>query len=223
MRAAVDSSAADALSTRVPHIADHLAAVAPLLQRWGYTAVFVAIFVEGCGIPAPGQTLLIAAALLAARGELWLGLVLATAVCAAAGGNLAGYAIGRLGGHRVLERIASPQRLAKMERLFERRGGVVAGFGRFVDGLRQLSGIAAGSLNMDLVTFFAWNLGGAVLWVAFWGVGAFLFERHVTQLSAVFHHLRPLALGLAAIGVVIALRWLRRPGDPSGNGHDAAP
>ena len=135
-------------------------------------------------------------------------------MCAAAGGNLAGYAIGRVGGHRVLERIASPQRLAQMETLFERRGGTVVGFGRFVDGLRQLSGIAAGSLDMDLATFFAWNLGGAVVWVAFWGGGAFLFERHVTELSAVFHHVRPIALGLAAIGVVVALRWLRRPPDP---------
>jgi len=194
-------------------LTQHLESVQPLLQRWGYTAVFVAIFVEGCGIPAPGQTLLIAAALLAAKGDLWLGLLLATAVCAAAGGNLAGYAIGRVGGHRVLERIASPRRLAQMEDLFERRGGAVVGFGRFVDGLRQLSGIAAGSLNMDLATFFAWNLGGAVIWVGFWGGGAYFFERHVTQLSAVFHHLRPLALGLAAIGVVGALRWLRRPPD----------
>ena len=43
----------------------HLAAVQPLLERYGYGAVFLAIFVEGIGIPAPGQTLLIAAALLA--------------------------------------------------------------------------------------------------------------------------------------------------------------
>jgi membrane protein DedA with SNARE-associated domain len=200
-------------------LTQHLESVQPLLQRWGYTAVFVAIFVEGCGIPAPGQTLLIAAALLAAKGELWLGLVLATAVCAAAGGNLAGYAIGRLGGHRLLERIASPQRLAQMEKLFERRGGVVVGFGRFADGLRQLAGIAAGSLNMDLVTFFAWNLLGAVVWVTFWGAGAFFFERHVTQVSAVFHHVRPLALGLAALAVVLALRWMRRA--PERDAHDA--
>lgn len=204
-------------------LSQHLESVQPLLHRWGYLAVFVAIFVEGCGIPAPGQTLLIAAALLAARGELWLGLVLATAVCAAAGGNLAGYAIGRLGGHRVLERIASPQRLAQLESLFERRGGVVVGFGRFMDGLRQLAGIAAGSLNMDLATFFAWNLGGALIWVGFWGGGAFFFERHVTQLSAVFHHVRPLALGLAVIGLVIGLRWLRRPPDAgAAPTHDAA-
>src|SRR5690242_19698129 len=118
-------------------LSHHLEAVQPLHERWGYLAVFVAIFAEGCGIPAPGQTLLIAAALLAARGELWLGLVLATAVCAAAGGNLAGCALGRVGGRPVLERIASPQRLTRLEGLFERRGGVVVGFGRFVDGLRQ--------------------------------------------------------------------------------------
>lgn len=204
-------------------VTHHLAEVQPLLERYGYAAVFVAIFVEGFGIPAPGQTLLVAAALLAARGELWLGALLATAVVASAAGNLVGFAIGRLGGHRVLERVASRERLAKMEALFERRGGVVAGFGRFLDGLRQLSGIVAGSLDMDLVSFFAWNLAGAVAWAAFWGGGAFLFERHVTELSALFHHARPVALALALVAVVIALRWLRR--GPTGTArarHDAA-
>ena len=50
----------------------HIAAVQPLLKKWGDAAVFGCIFAEGVGIPAPGQTLLVAAALLAGRGELAL-------------------------------------------------------------------------------------------------------------------------------------------------------
>ena len=37
-----------------------LARVQPLLERYGYGASFVAVMVEGIGIPTPGQTLLIA-------------------------------------------------------------------------------------------------------------------------------------------------------------------
>jgi len=192
----------------------HLAAVQPLLDRYGYGAVFLAIFVEGTGIPAPGQTLLVAAALLAARGDLSLGVLLVTALVAATTGNLAGFYIGRFGGRRILERIGAGPRLEKMAALFERRGGVVVGFGRFVDGLRQLAGIAAGSLGMDLATFFAWNLLGAVAWVAFWGVGAFLFERDFAAIAGLFHRFRPFAIALAVLGVVLAIRWLRRGATP---------
>lgn len=193
----------------------HLASVQPLLDRYGYGAVFLAIFVEGMGIPAPGQTLLIAAALLAARGNLSLGVLLVTALVAATAGNLAGFAIGRWGGRRILERIASAERLAKMESLFQRRGGVVVGFGRFVDGMRQIAGIAAGSLGMATTTFLVWNAFGAVVWVAFWGAGAFLFERDFKEIAALFHHYRTLAYVLAIVGLVLAITWLRRGKLPS--------
>jgi membrane protein DedA with SNARE-associated domain len=198
----------------------HLAHVQPLLERYGYGAVFLAIFVEGMGIPAPGQTLLIAAALFAERGNLSLPVLLITALLGAAGGNLAGFAIGRYGGHRVLARFCAADRLHKMEDLFARRGGVVVGFGRFVDGLRQIAGIAAGSLGMSFTTFFVWNLIGAVVWVGFWGFGAYLFERDFESIAQFFHHARPVALVLALLVVVLALWWMRRTPDKS---SDPAP
>lgn len=187
----------------------HLAAVQPLLDRYGYGAVFLFVFVEGFGIPAPGQITLIAAALLAARGDLSIVAVLVTALVAAATGNLIGFAIGRYGGRRILERVAGGARLARMEALFERRGGVVVGFGRFVDGLRQLAGIAAGSLGMSFGTFFTWNLAGAVAWAGFWGGGAYLFERDFAQIAAYVHHVRPIAIAVVAIAVIAGIRWLR--------------
>lgn len=187
----------------------HLAAVQPLLDRYGYGAVFLFVFVEGFGIPAPGQITLIAAALLAARGDLSIVAVLVTALVAAATGNLIGFAIGRYGGRRILERVAGGARLARMEALFERRGGVVVGFGRFVDGLRQLAGIAAGSLGMSFGTFFAWNLAGAVAWAGFWGGGAYLFERDFAQIAAYVHHVRPIAIAVVVIAVIAGIRWLR--------------
>lgn len=187
----------------------HLAAVQPLLDRWGYGALFLFIFVEGFGIPAPGQMTLIAAALLAARGDLSLAGVLAAAVLAAAAGNMVGFAIGRWGGRRLLERIAGGTRLAKMEALFERRGGFVVGFGRFVDGLRQLAGVAAGSLGMTFGKFFAWNLAGALAWVGFWGGGTYLFERDFASIAAVVHRFRPLVIALVLLAVVLGIRWLR--------------
>ena len=44
-----------------------LARVQPLLERYGYGAAFAAVMAEGMGVPTPGQTLLMAGALEAAR------------------------------------------------------------------------------------------------------------------------------------------------------------
>lgn len=206
----MDSHRPDAYRTPVHGFEQHLDAVEPLIARYGYGAVFLAIFVEGMGIPAPGQALLVAAALLAGRGELSIGLLLATAVLASAGGNLAGFYLGRWGGRRLLERIGAGPRLAKMEGLVQRRGGVLVGFGRFVDGTRQLAAIVAGSLDMKASTFFAWNVLGAFLWGGLWSLGPVLFERDAAQIALFFESARPVAIAAALLLLVLGLRWLVR-------------
>src|SRR5665647_2741741 len=65
-----------------------VARVEPVLDRYGYLVVFLTILVEGVGIPAPGQTFLIAAALSAAHGKLSLVWVLILACLAAGLGNI---------------------------------------------------------------------------------------------------------------------------------------
>ncbi len=71
-----------------------IATVQPALDRYGYAASFVAVMVEGMGIPAPGQTLLVASALDAAKGRLNISLLLMLVTLAAALGNSVGYLIG---------------------------------------------------------------------------------------------------------------------------------
>jgi membrane protein DedA with SNARE-associated domain len=192
----------------------HLAQWQPLLQRYGYGAVFVATFLEGFGIPAPGQTLLMGAALLAARGELSLALVLATAAAASAAGGLVGWAIGRWGGQAFLARFASGARLSRIEELFSRWGPGVVLLGRFVDGARQLNGLVAGALRMPLWRFLLWSTTGALVWTGFWGLGVYWLGRDFHSIAAFFHHVRPLAA--IAIGAVVALAvvWLVRGGRP---------
>jgi membrane protein DedA with SNARE-associated domain len=207
----------------VHDIEHHLAAVQPLLQRYGYAAVFVAVFVEGVGIPAPGQTLLIAAALLAARGELSLAWLLTVAVLASAGGNLAGFWLGRAGGRRLLDRIGAGPRLVRMEALFQRRGGLLVAFGRFVDGTRQLGAIVAGSLGMSSTTFLGWNVLGALAWAAAWTIGPFVFEHDLARFDLSLHRIRPFAIVLAVIAVVLALRWLRHGATATREARSAPP
>ena len=196
-------------AARESRTAGRLASVQPLLERYGYLAVFAAIFVEGFGIPAPGQTLLIAAALLAAAGALSLPLLLTVAFTASTAGTLIGWAIGRWGGRRVLDRFSGP-RLERLEDLCARRGGLLVAFGRFVDGARQLAGMLSGALGMPLGPFLSWNLLGGLVWTGVWGIGSFGLERNAGALADLYQRIGPVAAAAIVAVVVGTVVWLVR-------------
>jgi membrane protein DedA with SNARE-associated domain len=173
-----------------------IAEVQPFLDRYGYTAVFLAVMVEGFGLLAPGQTILIAAALTAARGNLNIAWVLFWACTGAVLGNSLGYLLGLRGGRPLLYKIkVNEQRLDRMEGYFTRYGKGLVLIARFFDGLRQLNGIVAGILKMPWGVFTTFNILGAVLWTGFWGLGAFWLDKKIASLHFTFR----------AVGTWIAL------------------
>lgn len=177
----------------------------PLLERYGYAGVFVTVLVEGFGIPAPGQTLLTLGALVAARGKLDIVTLIALAWSATVIGNLIGYAIGRRAGRRLL--LAGGvrrKRIRRVEEFVRRFGPAIIVVARFVDGLRQLSSIVAGSMNMPWKSFLASVVLGATLWAGAIGAGAYYLERDFHAIAGFFLHLKPYAL-IVAIGVLLAL------------------
>jgi membrane protein DedA with SNARE-associated domain len=181
------------------------------LQRYGYAAVAVAVLAEGVGIPTPGQTLLMAGALEAARGQLNIAWLLFLVTAATIVGNSVGYAIGRWGGGAVLKKLkVNAMRQQRFEDIFERRGGIVILVARFVDGLRQFNGIVAGVMHMPWWTFTAYNTAGAVLWSCVWGLGTYYLGRDIHVIADVFHRHRRLLYALSAAAVIILLAALLR-------------
>lgn len=160
------------------------------------------------GIPAPGQTLLMAGALLAGRGDLSLPALLATALAGAVLGNAAGYEIGRRGGRPLLVRFARPESLTRIEALFRRSDAAVVSLARFVDGARQLNGLAAGAFGMEPRRFHRFNLLGAGLWTGVWGFGAYVFGRDFEGVARFFHDARGVSWTLAGAGTVLLLGFL---------------
>ena len=72
------------------------------LGSYGYGIVFAAILLEDFGVPTPGETILISGALVAAKGELNILLVLLTGWLGAIIGDNIGYVIGRYGGRSLV-------------------------------------------------------------------------------------------------------------------------
>jgi len=189
-------------------IAGDIERVEPYLERYGYWAVFAAVGVEGIGLPAPGQTLLEAGAMVAAvpNSSLNIYWLLLVTILATSLGQTIGYLIGRSGGRAVMNRLPIPAHsLDNIERGFNRYGGWLVFFGRFVDGPRQLIGLFSGVLAMHWGRFMLLNIGGAILWASFWALGVYYLDLHFDAVVTALRQLNPWIAGLSIIGVIALL------------------
>ncbi|MFV2054817.1 MAG: DedA family protein [Thiohalomonadales bacterium] len=184
----------------------------PVLVQYGLVIIVAAIAIEGVIIPAPGQTLLIAGALLSTRGDFSIILLLVSATLAAIIGSTLGYVIGRVSGRKLLLRLPiRPTRLESMEAFCQSNGVLLVLLSRFVDGPRQLTGIFVGSLRMPAMTFLLATSAGAILWVGFWGMGSYYLAQHVKVVAQVFESIAPniwIIVGLTLL--LVCLYLLRR-------------
>jgi membrane protein DedA with SNARE-associated domain len=164
-----------------------LSAAAPYLHEYGYPALFAGLFLESFGSPAPGESLLISAAILAGKGDMSLALVMSIAWSAAVLGDNVGYAIGRFGGRRLVLRFGphlalNRERLESVEAFFKRFGGWLVVVARFIIPARQLNGIVAGTALMPWWRFVLCNAIGAALWVGVWSLGGQYVGDHAAAL-----------------------------------------
>jgi membrane protein DedA with SNARE-associated domain len=193
--------------------------VAPLLDRWGYLAVAGVIGVESFGVPAPGQTIMVAAAIYAGAGRLNVVAVAAIAFVAAVLGDNIGYWIGVRGGRRIVHRfgryvLITPERLERAEKFFARRGNRIVVVARFIDGLRQLNGVIAGITAMPWRTFLIYNAIGAALWVGWWTTISYLLGTHLVDIIEHAHRYKWWAIALVVLAVAayatLHIRHIRR-------------
>jgi membrane protein DedA with SNARE-associated domain len=184
-----------------------------VLSTYGYAAVGVFVGAESFGIPVPGETALIVAALYAgATGELDIRWVVAVAAAAAIVGDNIGFAVGRYGGFRLLRRYGrklhvGDRRLKLGLWVFRRHGGKVVFFGRFVSVLRTYAAFLAGTNRMRWPSFLLFNAAGGVVWAAVYGFAYYYFGKALQGLQLPID----IALGVVALIVLVtSLVYLKR-------------
>jgi len=188
-----------------------------LLQSYGYIAVFAFVALESLGIPLPGETTLIAAAIYAgSTHHLNVGFVFLVAASAAITGDNAGYWVGRTGGQRLAERYGrlvrlDATKLAIGRYLVARHGGKVVFFGRFVTVLRTYAAFFAGLNSMRWSRFTVSNAAGGVAWAAVYAFGAFGLGAAATGVGQTITLVGLAVSGVLTVaGTLLARRWMRR-------------
>jgi membrane-associated protein len=188
---------------------DHLVEVA------GYPLLLLLVMGESSGVPIPGETALITAAVLASRGKLQIEWVIALAACGAIVGDNIGYAIGRKGGRWLLERPGWLHRqrrdvLRLGEPFFERHGPKAVFFGRFVLGLRVWASWLAGATRMEWRSFVLWNALGGVCWATGIGLLAYFLGSSASNAIEAFGIYGLIAAVLAIGGAFLLHRRAQR-------------
>jgi membrane protein DedA with SNARE-associated domain len=214
---AVAHLAAPLAAATPQHLPGVLHALEPTLNHYGYLAVAGLVLLEDFGVPVPGETTLILAAVYAGAGRLNVVLVGVLAFLAAVAGDNIGFAIGHFGGRRLVERygryvLLTPERLDKATGFFQRHGGKVVIVARFIEGLRQANGIIAGISRMHWARFLAFNALGAALWVTVWTSVGYLSGSHINTIyDTATRYSTYLAIAAGALILAyIAHRLIRR-------------
>ena len=186
------------------------------LESYGYLVVFLLVMLESIGVPVPGETALIGAALYAgSTGKLEIWGVIAVAIAGAIIGDNIGFSIGRYGGAKLLLRHGHKIRLDEGRIkigiwLFRRHGGKLVFWGRFVSILRTYAAFLAGTNQMAWGRFLVFNAAGAVVWATAFGVAYYVFGSALQKLSTTID----ITLGVAGVAILVAfLVWSKRKED----------
>lgn len=209
---------------------DSLLNVSPLVA---YIAVFCLVFAEDAlfvGFVIPGETAAVLGGVVASRGEVQLGVMMALVVAAAIIGDTVGYEVGKHLGSRLVKTKALARHASKLEYaqdLLRRRGGSAVFLGRFTAFFRAVMPALAGTSRMPYGRFFAYNAAGGLVWgVGFVLLGYLAGNSYEAVAKAVG---QDLALVIAAVAVVALAVWhfrsrlRRQQRRPAGRRRDSAP
>ena len=186
--------------------ADHL------VSTYGYWAVFVLVALESIGIPLPGETVLIVASTLAGKYHhlnVW-GIFAAASAGAIIGDNI-GFWGGDKGGYLLLRRYGKYIRLdegkLKVGRyIFDRHGGKVVFFGRFVSILRTYAAFLAGTNKMRWRAFLLFNAAGGIAWSGIYSFGAYYAGDSLRHSSGKIDVVVGVVAAVVVVGVFLFVR-----------------
>lgn len=199
----------------VLHLDAHLNEWATQLGPWLYVLLFAIVFCETGLVVTPflpGDSLLFAlGAMTATQGSvIRLEVVGPLLILAGVLGDAANYAIGKYVGPRVFRSETSlwlnRKHLARTAQFYEKYGGKTIVLARFIPIIRTFAPFVAGVGKMRYLRFAAFNVGGAIAWVA-----SFLFIGHTFgNIPSVKRNFSLVIVGIMIVSTIpVVVEYLR--------------
>jgi membrane-associated protein len=187
-----------------------LGAIISVSSNLGYLLPAV-IGLESMGVPSPGETALVLAAVLASQGKLQIWLVIVIGVASAIVGDNIGYFLGRKIGREVLEAPGPFQRrrvrlMAIGDRFFDKHGPKAVFIGRWIALVRVAAAWLAGINHMRFREFFFWNALGGITWGTTFGLVGYFGGNAAANVIAKFGVIAAIVLGVVVVVVLGGMR-----------------
>ena len=166
------------------------------------------IGLESMGLPSPGETALILAAVLASQGKLNIWLVIVIAAGSAIAGDNAGYFLGRHFGREVLTAHgpfhARRARIVMLgDRFFQKHGSKTVFIGRWIALLRFAVAWLAGINHMRFRVFFVWNATSGIIWACSYGLAGYYGGNAAAHVFARVGVVAAVVLGVLIVAAII--------------------
>ena len=186
--------------------------VIPFLLQYGYTVLFIWVFVETMGLPLPSGPLFITMGALAYTGQLNLYLCIGSGVCAAILGDIFWYTAGRKRGRMVLSLICritlEPDScVRRTESIFGAYGARSLLIIKFIPGLNAVSTPLAGIVRMPLLRFALFDVLGIVLWAGSYTLVGYIFGKELDRALDYAGGMGKTLSVLVAGGLTIYILW----------------
>lgn len=197
---------------------DGLLNASPLLVAM---VVFALVFAEDAlfiGFVIPGETAAVVGGVIAGKGGIPLGTMIAVVVSAAILGDTAGYAIGKRFGPRLISRRIFDRKrpqLEKAQELLRRRGGPAIFLGRFTAFFRAVMPALAGLSGMPYRRFALWNIAGGVLWGSLFVILGYLAGNLYDQVAHIAGSAAAVVVAAVAVAVLVIWRIRRHLAAPN--------
>jgi len=211
------------------------------LTSAGYAALILFGFLEAACIPISSEVTFGFAGVLAYQGHLNLALVIIIGSLAELAGSYASYAVGRIGGKPLVQKVGryvlvTQGDVDRAERFLAGRGGWAVAVGRMLPFIRAFTSIVAGLVRIPAVRFGVLSLIGTVIYATVLSVAGYQLGHAWNNVShgltVVGYILFALVVVAIAGFVLYRLRQFRReaaqhrdggPQDSGGPGKPAAP
>jgi membrane protein DedA with SNARE-associated domain len=191
-----------------------LAAIFGLSSSLGYVLPAI-IGLESMGVPSPGETALVLAAILASQGKLQIWLVILIGVASAIMGDNLGYLLGRRFGREVLTargplHAHRARAIAAGDRFFAKHGPKAVFFARWIALVRFAAAWLAGINKMHWLEFFFWNALGGVTWGITFGLAGYFGGHAAGRVLSRVGIVGAVILGVTIVGGLIYMKVRER-------------
>lgn len=180
-----------------------------VLNGWiGYLALFAVVFAESgllVGFFLPGDSLLFTVGIVAGAGKLPVGTMIVMLAAASILGDGIGFLLGNTLGYSLFKntksRVFRREYLDRTHSFYERHGGKTIIYAKFVPIIRTFAAFIAGVGKMQYTRFLAFNVFGAIGWVASMITLGYLLGN----VSVIRHNFEKVVLLIIAVSLLPAM------------------